>query len=210
MNSPTVYIIDDDDDMRHSLECLLSAAGYRVRAFVSALAFLDALPVERPGCLIVDQLMPGMTGLELIERIHSGIDDALPTIFITAYADVPTAVTAMKGGALDFLEKPFDKASLLAQVDRALERDVRQQASHSRWSELQSRYDALTERERKTLALLREGLANKVMAARLGITERAVEMRRAAILRKMGASSTAELLEEVIELQFAKQRDRTR
>lgn len=204
MNQPTVYIVDDDDDMRDSLVTLLEAIGHRTASFASPVAFLEQYSPAMRGCLIVDQQMPGMTGLQLHEILQSRDGDVLPVVFITAYADVPTAVTAMKGGAVDFLEKPFGRADLAVRVESALKKDAERQQRRERKSRLADKFETLTRRERETLELLRQGLPNKTIAARLDLTERAVEMRRARIMQKLQVQSVAELFEELVSYRLLK------
>lgn len=196
MNQPTVYLVDDDVDMRESLGCLLQASGYITRAFETAVQFLDEYDPDLQGCVIVDYQMSGMTGLEMLERMQTKSADGLPAIFITAFADVPIAVSAMKCGALDFLEKPFQPSDLIAKVEEALRQDLLRQSLRSQRTNLLEKFERLTRREKDTLELLRQGFPNKAIAAKLQITERAVEMRRARIMEKLEVQSIAKLYED--------------
>jgi FixJ family two-component response regulator len=194
---PTVFVVDDDRPMRESLLALSSAMGLTARGFESSAEFHDYYQPEMPGCLVLDIQMPGQTGLELYEQlIREG--KRIPVIFITAHADVSTAVAAMKTGAIEFLEKPFERQSLRQLIDAAFARDAEWRRREAEYRELDERIARLTERDRETLDLLLAGVPNKAMAAKLFISERAVEMRRAAIMRKLQVRSLAELLELAI------------
>lgn len=187
-----IFIVDDDPDARDSLAQLLGASGYKTATFDSATRFLANDGAQANGCVIADIRMPDMDGLELQqELIRRGAE--LSVIIVTGHADVPLAVRAMKAGAVDFLEKPFDEAALLASIGRALapkpqvERNVVDRDSLER-------YECLTERERQVLALIVEGHANKVIAYHLSISPRTVELHRARVMDKMRARSVAELV----------------
>lgn len=196
-HAETVFIVDDDFDMRSSLQVLVSAMGYQVRTFASAAEFRNQYHPDVPGCLILDIYMPVQNGLELYaELLHEGI--RLPVIFITGHADVSTAVAAMKSGAIEFLEKPFDRHTLRRLIRHACALDISWRQHDARFAELQTQMQSLTGRERETLALIAEGAPNKTIAARLGLTERAVEMRRARIMQKFNVRSLAELLDRVV------------
>ena len=183
---PVVFVVDDDPALRDSIALLARAEGLAVRTFDSARSFLDAWDRAEPGCLIVDLRMPGLSGLDLQERL-AGDPDAPPIIFLTGYGTVPAAVRALKAGAMDFLEKPFDPATLLARVRDALACDRRRRSDARRLA-------ALTRREREVLEQVASGKPNKVIAAGLGISERTVEQHRAHGLRKIGLRSVAELV----------------
>jgi FixJ family two-component response regulator len=146
--------------------------------------------------------MPGLTGVDLLEQIHGAEVDSLPAIFITAYADVPTAVSAMKSGAIDFLEKPFEREELLSKIETALSQDLERQSLRKQRENLIRKFNRLSDREKATLEMLRQGLPNKAIAARLQITERAVEMRRARIMEKLEARSIADLYEDYAEFRL--------
>lgn len=181
-----VFVVDDDPAVRDSVAMLVRAEGLEVRTFDSARSLLAEWERCKPGCLIVDLRLPGPSGLDLQERM-AGDDDAPPIIFLTGYATVPAAVRALKAGAMDFLEKPFDPAVLLALVHEALARDRARRAGIRR-------LDALTRREREVLGKVVEGDTNKVIAANLQISVRTVELHRARGMRKLGVRSVAELV----------------
>ena len=183
---PVVFVVDDDPALCDSIALLARAEGLAARTFDSAQSFLDAWDRTEPGCLIVDLRMPGLSGLDLQERL-AGDADAPPIIFLTGHGTVPAAVRALKAGAMDFLEKPFDPATLLARVREALARDRRRRSDAPRLA-------ALTRREREVLGQVASGKPNKVIAANLGISERTVEQHRAHGLRKVEVRSVAELV----------------
>jgi len=189
----TVFIVDDDEGMREGLEFLVSSAGYAVRKFASAGQFLEEVNTSAHGCLLLDLRMPGMNGLELLAALRRQ-RRSLPVIIVTAYADVPVAVKAMKTGAFGFVEKPFDGALLLGQVRAAMNRDARQRVSRERAAAVQDRYESLTPREREVMRLVCDGLLNKQIAGELGISIKTVENHRAQVMEKMGYESLAELV----------------
>lgn len=192
-HQPTVFVIDDDDAMRASLAMLLDVLGFVVRTFPSASAFERHYRSDMPGCLVLDIRMPRQSGLELYRQLL--VDGKkIPVIFITAHADVSTAVAAMKTGALEFLEKPFDRHMLLDRVKAAIALDAEWRRREEGFVELEGRIRRLNARDRETLALVLAGEANKTMATKLSITERAVEMRRAAIMKKLEVESVAEMM----------------
>lgn len=193
-----IYVVDDDRDSRESLVYLLQTVGLRVRAFSSASDFLLEVDIDQPGCLVCDVRMPEMSGLELFERLTAA-GALLPVIFITAYADVPMAVRALKSGAAEFIEKPFNAQTMLDKIQRALIEDSRRRQELATWNEFRSRLESLTDKERETLIFVREGAPNKAIAVRLNITERAVEMRRATLMKKLQAHSVAELIRLITE-----------
>jgi two-component system response regulator FixJ len=196
-NGESVFIVDDDEAVRGSLAALLEAEGYAAEAFESAGAFLASDALGRPGCLIADIRMPDMDGLELQEElVRRGAP--LPVIVVTGHGDVPLAVRAMKAGAIDFLEKPYDEAVLLNGIRRAL--NAAQEASEraAAAQEATARMASLTERERQVLDLLSAGRPNKVIAYELDISPRTVEIHRARVMDKMAAKSLAELVRMVV------------
>ena len=189
----TVYVIDDDEALRESLAFLLRAAQIDVRVYTSATTFLDALPDTNSGCIITDVRMPGMGGIDLLRRLKE-LHVGLPVIVITGHGDVPLAVEAMKIGAVDFLEKPFNDDVLLASVRSALARRVGETKRHSERAGIESKLAALSNREREVLGGLVAGRANKQIAFDLGISPRTVEIYRANLMNKMQAGSLSELV----------------
>jgi two-component system response regulator FixJ len=187
-----VHVIDDDEAVRDSLTFLLQAAKYPVRAYESATAFINALPGLECGCVISDVRMPGMSGIELLAHLSTQ-KLGLPVIIITGHGDVPLAVQAMKSGASDFLEKPFDDDVLLTAVGRAFERSA-DISIHSAGPEVARKLEKLSKRERDVLEGLVAGLPNKSIAFDLGISARTVEVYRANLMTKMGANSFSDLV----------------
>lgn len=201
-HTPTVYVVDDDRPLRDSLVGLIKAMDFPAQGFASAAAFHRFYRRDLPGCLVLDVRMPGQGGLELYEQLlREG--KRLPVVFITAHADVPTAVAAMKTGAVEFLEKPFERESLRAHLQQGLALDAEWRRHEAEFNAIDRRISRLNERDLETLQLIIAGASNKVMAARLLISERAVEMRRAAIMRKVEVRSLAELLELAITHRLA-------
>jgi two-component system response regulator FixJ len=193
MSDAMVYVIDDDDAARESLEFLMRSANFSVTSYESGSAFLRALPQIVHGCVITDVRMPGLSGIELLRRMKD-IDVKLPVIVITGHGDVPIAVEAMKLGAADFFEKPFDGDKMIAAVQSALS-DWRKDADRdAERKELQDRLAALTPRERDVLKGLVAGNPNKVIAFNLGISPRTVEIYRANVMTKMKSGSLSELV----------------
>ena len=190
---PTVYVIDDDDAVRHSLEFLLKTAGIEVRGFESAKAFLEILPLIKSGCIITDVRMPDITGIDLLRRVkESGVD--IPVIVITGHGDISLAVEAMKIGAVDFLEKPFDDDLLVASVRSALNKDASTARQKAEIADIHDRLAALSNRERQVLEGLVAGKANKIIAFDLGISPRTVEIYRANVMTKLEANSLSDLV----------------
>jgi FixJ family two-component response regulator len=193
-SKPTVFVVDDDQQMRDSLVALLEVLGFQVQAFSGPGGFLRHYRPEMPGCLLLDIRMPRQSGLELYgQLLNEG--KRLPVIFITAHADVTTAVAAMKTGAIEFLEKPFDRETLVDRLRKALALDAQWRQREADFAQLSDRVAQLNDRQRETLELIRAGETNKAIAAKLLITERAVEMRRSAIMRKLQVRSLAELID---------------
>jgi len=188
-----VHVIDDDEASRESLEFLLRTAGIEVKTYASAAVFLDLAAGMNPGCIITDVRMPGMSGIDLLRRLRELKID-VPVIVITGHGDVPLAVEAMKIGAVDFLEKPFDDEVLLASVRGALSRQVEDMKRHGERSEIDARLATLSNRERDVLTGLVAGRANKQIAYDLGISPRTVEIYRANLMTKMQAASLSELV----------------
>lgn len=196
-----MFVVDDDADMCRSLVALLEALEFSVRAFRSASAFHRFYRPDMPGVLLLDVQMPAQNGLELYELLLQE-GKRLPVIFITAHTDVPTAVAAMKTGAIEFLEKPFDRPALADLVRKGLELDHQWRRREAEYAALKERVERLSERDRETLSLLVAGESNKTMSAKLFISQRAVEMRRAAIMRKLKVRSLAQLLDLTITYQI--------
>jgi len=188
-----VHVIDDDEAVRQSLEFLLRASGVAAKTYESASAFLNALPTVEAGCIITDVRMPGISGMELLKRLGE-MQVKLPVIVITGHGDVPLAVEAMKIGAVDFLEKPFEDEHLLGSVRSALDRLQQNAARDAKRAEVEARLAALTNREREVLDGLVAGKPNKVIAFDLAISPRTVEIYRANVMTKMGAASLSELV----------------
>jgi two-component system response regulator FixJ len=195
--SATVFIVDDDPAMRDSMSFLVRSVGMAVETFTSAQVFLDSYDPERPGCLVLDVRMPGMSGLELQEfLVERGIQT--PVVMVTGYGDVPMAVRALKGGAVDFLEKPFTDQELIDTVNEALARDARQRVKEAERAKVKERIARLTPREREVMDLVIEGKPNKVIAAELGLSPKTVEVHRSRVMAKMQVSSLAALLQSVL------------
>jgi len=194
---PIIYVIDDDDAVRHSLEFLLKTAGITVRGFESAKAFLEIMPQISSGCIITDVRMPEITGIELLKRVKA-VNPDLPVIVITGHGDISLAVEAMKIGAVDFLEKPFDDDLLLAAVRTALIRDADSGKRKAELAGIHEKLNALSNRERQVLEGLVVGNANKTIAFDLGISPRTVEIYRANLMTKMSANSLSDLVRMAI------------
>jgi FixJ family two-component response regulator len=198
-SEPTVYLVDDDAAVCRSLARLMKAVGYRTRTFNSPDEFLRNYHDEGPACLVLDMHLPGMTGLEL-QRTLTTAQRSLPIVFITGHGDVPTSVQAMKGGAVDFLPKPFLDADLLKAVVQALDRSAHQHATQLELEAVQQRLEGLTQREHQVLAGVVEGKLNKQIAAELGTTEKTVKVHRGRVMEKMEASSVATLVRDLEKL----------
>ncbi len=193
-SQPTVFVVDDDRQMRDSLVMLVEAMGFAAQGFASGAEFHRFYQSPQPGCLVLDVRMPRQTGLELYEQLTRE-GKRLPVIFMTAHADVSMAVAAMKTGAIEFLEKPFERETLLQRIKKALALDADWRRREEEFNAVAERIARLNDRERETLELILSGASNKVMASRLYISERAVEMRRAGIMRKLQVESLAELID---------------
>jgi len=188
-----VYIVDDDAPLRESLMNLLRSMGLRVAAFASAQEFLRSPRPDGPSCLVLDVRLPGLSGLELQQRLAEA-DLAMPIIFMTGHGDVPMTVQAMKAGAVEFLTKPFRDQELLDAIHQALARDRHAREQRAQSEALRRRYRTLTPRERDVLALVVTGLLNKQIAGELGTSEATVKVHRQHVMAKMGAGSLAALV----------------
>jgi len=195
--NPTVFVVDDDQAMRTSLQWLIESTGMQVKTFESADAFLSNFFPERAGCLLLDVRMPGMSGLELQSYLaREGYQ--LPVIIITGHGDVGMAVKAMRAGAMDFIEKPFHDEDLLRSIQRALEYDQRQRLSRAARADILARVADLTPREHEVMGMVTDGKANREIAVALGVTPKTVEAHRARVMEKMRAESLAELVRMVL------------
>ena len=199
-----IYLVDDDEALRDSLVWLLESQGFKVAAFASAEDFLRRWRPEFNGCLLLDVRMPGMSGLELHERLRAQYC-TLPVIFITGHGDVPMAVAALKKGAVDFIEKPFNDAELLRLVSQCLVSERESRARRRQDAEVSRRLDQLTQREREVLDLIIVGKLNKQIADVLGISIKTVEVHRARVMEKMAAQSLAELVQNVMAIEGSRQ-----
>jgi FixJ family two-component response regulator len=204
MPESTVFVVDDEPAIRDSLAMLLRSVGLPSRAFPSATAFLDGFEAGTSGCVIADVRMPGMSGLELQEALRARAA-RLPVIIITGHGDIAMAVRAMKAGAADFIEKPFNEQVLLDAVHRALAQGRADAApAGTNRTEIEARVAALTPREHEVMLLIAEGRPNKVVATRLGLSTRTVEVHRAKVMEKMAARSLAELVRMAIACDLIK------
>lgn len=190
---PVVYVLDDDVSVRSSVERLVRSVGLDVRSFPSASEFLDSGLPDRPSCLVVDVRMPGVSGLDLQDSLSiSG--RCTPMIFITGHGTVPMGVRAMRAGAVNFIQKPFEDQELIDSIHQAIELEVRGRTERDRQQEIEHRFDSLTPREREVFHLVIDGLPNKQIAGRLGATEKTIKVHRARVMQKMQADSLAGLV----------------
>ena len=196
-SNEVVHVIDDDTDVRQSLAFLLSTAGLAVRVYESAVAFLESLPDLQDGCIVTDVRMPDISGIDLLHRLRE-LQVHLPVIVMTGHGDIALAVEAMKVGAVDFIEKPFDDKVLLAAIKSALARRSADRERSTRAGEIRARIKALSERERQVLDGLVAGKPNKIIAYDLGISARTVEIYRANVMSKMQADSLSGLVRMVL------------
>lgn len=193
----TVYVVDDEASVRESLRWLLESIRLRVQTFDSAEAFLEAVTPEACGCLVLDVRLRGMSGPELMDTLRER-RMRLPILFLSAHGDVPLAVRAMKGGAIDFLQKPYNNQQFLDRVYQALQQDLHGRSERRRAVDLRARLEALTTREREILDQVVAGRSNKEVGRNLGISYKTVEAHRGRLMRKMGAASFAELLQMML------------
>jgi two-component system response regulator FixJ len=196
-SSENVYVIDDDPAMRDSLDFLLGSAGFTVQVFDSAVSFLDVLPELRFGCIVSDVRMPHIDGIDLLQRLKAD-GRKLPIIIMTGHGDIPLAVEAMKLGALDFLEKPFEDERLVGMISAALKQQAGDAQSEAASAELAARIATLSPRERQVMDGLVAGLSNKLIAREYGISPRTIEVYRANVMTKMQAGSISELVRQAM------------
>lgn len=196
--TPTVFVVDDDNAVRNSLRLLLKSVGLASQPLGSAAEFLETYRPSQPGCLVLDVRMPGMSGLELQRELNLR-GATIPVIFITGHGDIPMAVEAMQQGAFDFLAKPFRDQELIDRVQRALSKDGTTRAALKERERIRERLESLTPREREVLSLMTQGKPNKIMAHELGVSQRTVEIHRARVMEKSGASSLAQLVRMVMD-----------
>ncbi|HNP37550.1 MAG TPA: response regulator [Woeseiaceae bacterium] len=200
----TVFVVDDDDGIREGLGVLLETVDLPHRLFSSALEFLNAFDVNDSGCLLVDVRMPRMSGMDLQQRLIS-MGATLPTIFITGHGDIPMAVEAMRRGAVDFLRKPFREQELLDRINEALRGDVGKRERQEEQQNLLARVDSLSAREKEIFHRVTDGEMNKRIADDLGISQRAVEVHRAQVMKKLGVQTLAHLVRVSLAVQAADQ-----
>lgn len=194
----TVFIVDDDEVVARSLRWLIESVGLPVITFASAQAFLDNYRPEQPGCLVLDVRMPGMSGIELHEQLNAR-RWKIPVLFITGHGDVQIAVRAIKAGAFDFVEKPFNDQDMLDRIQHALAKDAEQRRIDAERLALLKRLDSLTQREREVMTRVVDGLPNKLIADQLGLSIKTVEVHRARVMEKTGARSISDLVKLVLK-----------
>lgn len=194
---PTAYVVDDDESIRTLWRWLMESNGIAVQTFSTAAAFIEAYRHE-PGCLVLDVRLPGMSGLELQEYLkRNGIE--IPIVFVTGHGDIPSAVSALKGGAVDYIQKPFSYRSVVSIIKKAFERDAEIRAQFARRSMVAGRLASLTEREREVMERVLQGKTNKVIASELDISIKTVEVHRARVMDKVAVSSVAELVQLLMQ-----------
>jgi FixJ family two-component response regulator len=189
----TVFVVDDDADLRRSVRWLLKTSGLNVETFSSAERFLEEYDPDAPGCVLVDLRMPGMSGLDLQRRIRDN-DWPAPVIIVTGHADVPTAVRALEEGAAAFIEKPFSRRQLMDRIQLAIDQDALARRQRSQRDEIMTRLAHLTARQREVMSLVVAGNTTKAIAARIGASARTVEVHRKQVMAKMQVESLAELV----------------
>ena len=192
-SEPTVFVVDDDSEVRETLKWLVESVGLKIETFASAQEFLNAYDRNRPGCLVTDVRMPGMSGIELQAKLMAE-EVTLPIIVVSGYADVPTAVRSMKGGAIDFVEKPFNEQMMLERIQLSILEDARLRQKRAQRERARARLNSLTPRERQVMDLVIKGKSNKQIARDLDISPKTVEVHRSNVMAKMEAHSLAELV----------------
>ena len=198
-SAPVVFVIDDDPSVRSSLKFLISTVGLQVESFDSAESFLQRRPPERPSCLVLDVRLPGLSGLDF-QRELAAMKIRTPIVFITGHGDIPMSVHAMKGGAIEFLTKPFRDQDLLDAIRVGLERDRGRREQEKEIAELRERFKSLTPREREVISMVVSGMLNKQIAGQLGTAENTVKVHRSRAIEKMRAQSLADLVRMIEKL----------
>lgn len=202
----TVFVVDDDPSMRDSMRWLIESVGLKVEPFANADAFLEQFSGDEPGCLVLDVRMPGTSGMELLDMLKSrGVQ--LPIIMISGHGDVPMAVQALKRGAIDFLEKPFRDQELLEQIARAIDVDEDRRKKAASVAGIHARLEKLTPREREVMELVVAGYANKQVAAKLGLSEKTIEVHRSRVMSKMKARTLPCLVKMAVAVGVAEATD---
>ena len=204
--NPVVFVVDDDEGVRESVRWLLESVNLEVEVFDDAQTFMSGFRDDQPGVVLLDIRMPGASGLEVQEWMREqGVET--PVVILTGHADVPAAVRAMKGGALDFIEKPYNAQALIETVQRAIQEDQQRRESGSWRSELRGRIDRLTSREGQVAKLVAKGLSNKAIARKLDLSPKTVEVHRARVMDKMEAGSTAQLVQMLVTAEWTEEAD---